>query len=883
MIGRTLSHYKVLEEISRGGMGIVYKALDLKLNREVALKVLPPELVSDPERKRRFVQEAQAAAALKHPNIAHLYEIDDVDGVDFIVMELIEGETLRELLREGPLAEARAIEIAIGVASALANAHEKGIVHRDLKPGNIMVTRDGHPKIIDFGLAKLVEPRHSGDSGDQTAVREETEMGRILGTVSYMSPEQARGQTVDHRSDIFSFGSVLYEMLTGKVPFPGPSAPERLNAIIHTPAAPLPDKRHSLQSVLDRCLAKNPDERYDSMTDVAEALRSVKGGRQDHPLRGVSKLSAALVGGALVLVLAFVLLYSERDSPGNDVTRLTNPLQVTSFTGVEDYPAWSPDGTTLAYAATTEANLFEGNWDIWVTQVPGEQPLNRTADNEGDDRYPSWSPDGQRIAFWSDRNGGGYYVMPAFAGTPRRIVRDPGIEPSRLEWSPDGSEVAYVVTDGAHGFVDIMSLDSGESRRLPLPDTVTAFDLDWSPNGKLFAYIGSARARNNQVTRLWILRRDDGVAKPLTDGQTEVWSPSWSRDGETLYFVTNRGGTMDLWSQRLDEEEGTVEGPPGQLTTGLEMRYAAFSPDGARVAYSKGRRISNVWRVPILDERQATWSDAEQITFDQAFVEFVDVSPDGQRLIVSSDRAGNPDLWMLPSDGGDMQAITNDPTPDWFAAWSPDGKEIAFYAYRSGNRDIWVMPADGGAARQLTSHPARDSYPAWSPDGKEIAFDSYRGDDEDIWIVPAEGGEPRQLTNFPGGESSPAWSPDGQWIFFVANSNPSQSALTSAQATAPESVTIWRIRPTGEDLERLTNWANWPRIVPDGTAFLFERQQNTWLFSLDSRSERQITDLSGRPGSPSGNGSATDGHFYYFCWLEDLSDLWVMDVVTEDR
>ena len=328
---------------------------------------------------------------------------------------------------------------------------------------------------------------------------------------------------------------------------------------------------------------------------------------------------------------------------------------------------------------------------------------------------------------------------------------------------------------------------------------------------------------------------------------------------------------MDLWSQHM-KADGSIDMPPERLTTGVEMRYATFSSDGTRLVYSKGKRISNVWRVPILEERPATWSDAQQITFDQAFVEFVSISPNGQRLIVSSDRAGNPDLWMLPSEGGDMQAITDDPTPDWFSAWSPDGKEIAFYAYRSGNRDIWVMPADGGAARQLTNHPARDSYPAWSPDGKEIVFDSYRGGSEDLWIMPAEGGEPRQLTK-DSGSSNPVWSPDGQWIAFTAYPRSTDAAF-------------WRIRPTGEDLEPLTAQstanAQVPHFSPDGGLLLFEREQDLWILSLESRLERRITDLSGRPGSPLGYGSASDGHYLYFCWSNDLYDLWVMDVVTDE-
>jgi serine/threonine protein kinase len=268
MIGRTLSHYRILEEISRGGMGVVYRALDVKLNREVALKVLPPELVPDAERKWRFIQEAQAAAVLDHPHIAVIFEIDEADGVIFIAMELIRGDKLRDVLVRERLPATRCVELAIEVAEGLARAHDKGIVHRDLKPSNIMVTEDGHAKIIDFGLAKLVEPLAGDASHAETALRRETESGILVGTVAYMSPEQARGQKVDHRSDIFSFGVVLFEMLTGEVPFQGSTSADTLGAILRDPVPRLPKGKVSLvsdaelQHVLNRCLAKDPAERY---------------------------------------------------------------------------------------------------------------------------------------------------------------------------------------------------------------------------------------------------------------------------------------------------------------------------------------------------------------------------------------------------------------------------------------------------------------------------------------------------------------------------------------------------------------------------------------------------------------------------------------------
>ncbi|HEV8253115.1 MAG TPA: serine/threonine-protein kinase, partial [Vicinamibacteria bacterium] len=278
LAGRTLGHYEVHEEISRGGMGIVYRATDAKLGREVALKVLPPELVADPDRRRRFVQEAQAASALTHPHIAVIHEIGEDEGTTFIAMELIHGERLSELIAQRRLSLARTLELAVEMAEALARAHDKGIVHRDLKPANVMVTEDGHAKIIDFGLAKLLEPPSAVDTDAETAVREKTTSGMVLGTDAYMSPEQARGGRVDHRSDVFSFGVVLYEMFSGRRPFQGPSRVETLHAILKDPPPPLEiaDPRGDLQRIVEKCLEKDPDDRYQGMRELVVDLRAAR-------------------------------------------------------------------------------------------------------------------------------------------------------------------------------------------------------------------------------------------------------------------------------------------------------------------------------------------------------------------------------------------------------------------------------------------------------------------------------------------------------------------------------------------------------------------------------------------------------------------------------
>ena len=475
MSERTLTHYQVFEEISRGGMGVVYRAVDTKLDREVAIKVLPPELVADPERKRRFVQEAKAAAALHHPHIATIFEIDEADDTTFIAMELIRGKKLNELFDPERPPLARILELATEIAEGLARAHEKSIVHRDLKPGNIMLTEDEHIKIIDFGLAKLIEPIGGTDSLEPTAVRQ-TESGKIMGTTSYMSPEQARGKKLDHRSDIFSFGIVLFEMITGQLPFQGPSGVETLNAILKEPTPPLETDvaRHEaglfseLERIVRRCLAKDPDERYQTTKDLLSELKRLRRDSDTSvsaPAAAVSSAptKALWIGAAVAVAALAYLLVGSRDI---GIPQLTNPTQVTSAQGAELYPAWSPDGRTLAYSSTLRG---VGNLDVWVAQIGGAHPVNRTGDFEGNDVYPSWSPDGTEIAFASMRDGGGYFVMSALGGASRKVlaseVRGP-FSLSRPQWSADGARLAGIVLEeGGSAFIEIVTLQSRESQR----------------------------------------------------------------------------------------------------------------------------------------------------------------------------------------------------------------------------------------------------------------------------------------------------------------------------------------------------------------------------------------------------------------------------------
>jgi TolB protein len=604
--------------------------------------------------------------------------------------------------------------------------------------------------------------------------------------------------------------------------------------------------------------------------------------------RGPSQVSrtrspARIAGAALLLALAAAAVFLATRRGPAPLPRFSNPRQLTTSVGIEDFAVWSPDGQVIAYAASASGGTYGGSWDIWLTQLDAEAPVNRTADYPGEDRFPGWSPNGRQIAFWSDREGGAYFVMPALGGHATRAshsmtagVDSPRsrdwIGATRPQWSADGSRLIFSGFTPADGsFLEMVTLATSESRRLALPGRTDGrrFDLSWSPDEQWLAYV-DASGPTAQVSRLWVLRLEDGVAAPITDGLTNDWSPSWSADGSSLYFVSNRGGSMDLWRQPLDAD-GRPDGPGVQLTTGLEMKQAAFSPDGSKLAYSRGRRIANLWRVPILAERRATWADAEQLTFDRTMVEHVDVSPDGQRLVVSWDRSGQPDLWTLPAAGGEPRRLTTTPTPDWAPAWSPDGRQIVFYAFFSGNRDIWVMPAQGGPPRQLTTHDATDWYPAWSPDGRRLAIWSERSGNSDVWVMSAAGSEPRQLTFHQADDVHPDWWPDARSVVFASNRTGDDR--------------LWRVQVDGEraEPEQLTRGAGrLGRVAPDGEHVYFigrtDRTDNIWALGMSDRSEAPVTALTGRQGTIGPNALATDGRYLYFTWQEDESDIWVTDV-----
>jgi Tol biopolymer transport system component/serine/threonine protein kinase len=879
MVGKSLAHYKILEKIGSGGMGDVYLAEDTKLGRKVALKVLPPELAESETRRARFAHEAKALAALNHPNIVTVYSVEEASSIHFITMELVRGKSLAELLPKHGFPLARFFGIAIPLTDAVAAAHQEGITHRDLKPDNVMVSESGQVKVLDFGLAKLGQELTA--TGSEFPTVSATQEGRVVGTIHYMSPEQAAGKSVDSRSDIFSLGIVFYEMLTGERPFGGDTPTSVLSSILKDSPRPVseltPSIPRDVQRLIHRCLAKEPVRRYQSAVDLRndfeQAKQDVDSGEAVSPPREErwsmrmrwSAIAAALIG----IAAAVVLFRSRDDSSSLAVPRLMGAVQVTSALGVEDHPTWSPDGVRLAYEVRTHAYL---DYEIWVAQIESGEPMKLTEDHPGSSRLPSWSPDGRQIAFFSDRDGAwGVYTVAAIGGNPRNVLSLPGIGVynwSAPQWSRDGTTLLLSVRQGGENVVIALSLQSLETARIVLPrhEGNVFWDLSVSPDGGRFAY-SEGNSGNPDVTRLWTIPASGGEALPLTDGLTNVWSPTWSTEGSKLFYVSNRGGSMDLWQQAL-AEDGTPIGEPLAVTQGLGIRSAVFSPDGRKLAYSKGQKVRNVFRAPILLDRPATWDDAVEVTSEHAYIEYFDLSPDGGTLAFSSDRTGNQDLWLLSVEGGQMTQLTTGPTPDWCPRWSPDGSEIVFYSYRTGNRDIWVMPARGGPARQLTSHPAQDLQPSWSPDGQEIAFHSRRTGDEALWIVEAKGGEPRPLT---AASDDFEWSRDGHWLVVQRENG------------------LYRVAREGGEPELLLDEPAYsPRFSPDGQSIYYaiitgpRENHDLWKLSLETGKVSRLTKLGGRRGSL-GSSIATDGRYLYFTWSEDVGDIWVMDVVTHDE
>ena len=726
--GTQLGHYGILSPLGKGGMGEVWKAKDTKLGREVAIKTLPEEFAKDEERLARFEREAKLLASLNHPNIAAIYGLEEHEGTRFLVLELVEGDTLAERLKRGAIPVEESLKLALQIAEALEAAHDKGVIHRDLKPANIKVTPDGKVKVLDFGLAKLTA-HDSLIGSQQETILALTQTGTMLGTVAYMSPEQVRCQEADERSDMFSLGVVLYEMVAGRNPFLRGSPMETGSAILNHEPPGLPKGGElELPQLSARMLTKALDGRYQSMRDLRtdlEALRTPVKRRIAADWRLVVSLAAATA------VLVVVVLWFDAFTSDPEVQPTRTPFQAATFSqltsegGQEVMPSLSPDGTMIAYQAVNPSG--PSNTDIYVRRVGGENPINLTADSAEPDRYPAFSPEGDRIAFSSARSGDyGIWVMGATGESARRLT-DFGHAPS---WSADGTQLVVAtqpVSQGNfHPTADselwVVDVESGDSFQIAAGD---AMQPDWSPKGHRVAFwsIGGYGDQPEGQRDIWTVRADGSDPVSVTDDFHVDWSPVWSPDGRHLYFSSDRGGSMNLWRVPIDEETGRILADPEPITSGGSgFRHSlSVSADGRSLAYVDEGGGQDLLRVGLDPSTYQALGDPVVITPGSRNFFGASVSPDGQWLAVTSARR-QEDVYVMRVDGTNLRQLTDDPYKDRQSKWSPVASRIAFRSNRSGNYEIWAIDADGSDLTQLTDTQASVGSISWSSDGTEIGF-----------------------------------------------------------------------------------------------------------------------------------------------------------------
>ncbi len=781
MIGQTLGHYRIESKLGEGGMGVVYRALDTHLDRPVAIKVLSAEAVSRPDRKARFVQEAKAASALNHPNILHIYDIDSANAIDFIAMEFVPGKTLEPLISRRGLSLTETLKYSVQIADALAKAHSAGIVHRDLKPANIMVTDDGHVKVLDFGLAKLAES--SDDDGAAVTLDRSprTEEGAILGTVAYMSPEQAEGKKVDARSDIFSFGSVLYEMVTGRRPFQGETKFSTLTAITRDEPKPASEVASGippeLERVIVRCLRKDPARRFQHMDDLKVALEELKEESgsgstiaRPQPASERHKRNRWIVAAVLLLAIGGVAArwFLRRSAPELEAPLRIVPL--TSFAGLELEPALSPDGNQVAFIWRGEK---QDNWDIYVKLIDGGTPLRLTTD-PAVDAAPAWAPDGRRLAFIrSSQNSSGIYVIPALGGPERKLAEVPA---SKLSWSPDGKLIAFDQrpAPGQQSGIFVLSTDTGEKRRLTSTPEGYLSDLGpaFSPDGRslVFARFQSVVTAALYLMPLTAAAAPAGEPRRLTPENMNVSAHDWIPDGRSLVFAAApSGGSSRLW--RVSAEGGPGE-PQRIAVEGDRVDSPSVSKGGAagsyRLAYVQYSSDTNIWRVPgpAVRAKDATARAASpvQLIASSRPDGAPQVSPDGKRIAFVSGRSGNNEVWVCESDGSRPVQVTSLGTYLGSPRWSPEGQRIAFDVNQDGQSDIYTISAEGGAPRRLTFEKSNEFRPNWSGDGRWIYFGSNRTGTDQIWKMPSDGGAAIQVTK--NGGHDVYESVDGKFIYY---------------------------------------------------------------------------------------------------------------------
>jgi len=847
LVGRSLSHYQVLSLIGAGGMGEVYLAEDTRLWRKVALKLLPAQFTQDADRARRFEREARAASCLNHPNIITIFEVGQVDGRHFICAEYIEGQTLRRRLAGDQLKLHGTLDVAVQIASALTSAHDAGIVHRDIKPENIMLRNDGLVKVLDFGLAKLIVGSGewgvgSGEWGQEAIPHSPfptphsppalSTTGVAMGTLGYMSPEQARGEDVEGRSDIFSLGVVLYEMITGRPPFEGETSDEVVAAILGREPPPLAQYAREapaeLQRIVEKALRKKSEDRYQNVGDLLLDLKALKEEMEieTKALRGRrSKASGArritiAVIALMILVAAATFIYRLIGRPTIpfqkvDITRLTNNRNI-------DLSIISPDGKHIVYVDNEK-----GYASLWLRQVATDyiQEIVPPAKVHYSDL--ALSPDGSYAYFVrsSDKASAirALYRVTVFGGAPVKLIDDLYLH---FALSPDGNQIAFARRYFGEEKIAMMIANvdgSGERRLAARPLNEPCEFPSWSPDGKVIVCtVGPSGLEGNQrgITEL---RVKDGAERSLNSQKWQnVGRKVWAPDGSGLWFNAYK-------AEKQQEQIWYFPYPGGEprpTTIGLDRcSRISMTADLKTMLCSQKNRISDIWLAP-----EGDTSRARKLTTGIS----LSWAPDG-RIVYDSDFDGNRDVWIMNQDGSGGKKLTSGPGRNGAPRVTPDGRYILFTSVRSGAPQIWRMEIDGSNPVQLTGGGDAQMSDV-SPDGK-WAFYTSRG----IWKVPVAGGEPVALpTSHSAGY--PSVSPDGKLIAYYYREKQPGAKFKIAVTPSGGGQPTWTFVPPREDF-----WTFDIRWTTDGKALLYEADyngvSNIWLKPLNGGPPKRLTDF----------------------------------------
>ena len=751
-VGQRLGPYEVQALIGAGGMGEVYRAIDTRLNRIVALKVLPQNLASDPDRRARFAREAQTIAALNHPHICTLHDLGEADGVTYLVMEHVAGETLAQRLKKGPLPLDLVLRLGADIADALHTAHRKGIIHRDLKPANVMVTSTG-AKLLDFGLARLTGQADRAvvaELAPATTTAGLTGRGTILGTLQYMAPEQLEGKEADARTDIWALGVLLYEMLTGRPAFEAASSAGLIAAIVEREPVPIsatqPLTPPTLERLVRKCLAKQPDARWQSAADAADELRWVasgSGGKGQVPAPRAHRRRRWLsLATAMLLIGSVGVVWWARSRPVASLPVHVTYRQVT-FSGDVVAAALSPDGRTGAYAVGDEG----GQIRVLVRDLTGGPALEIW---KGRDLGAlSWTPDGTQILLSAGEESGGQpvWLVSRFGGEPRRLA---AINAPYVAMSPDGVWVAGAWPD-ERGF-RVVPVNGGKPQPVRLPGVQWVHDLRWGPGGQRLA----VRTRDEDGSyAVWTVARDGSTPRRIyavNKEQTEQLSMCWSPGPDHVFVQVFRNGTTDLLrvtdTDRAATPEVVLRGIP--LATSCDV-----SRHGQRLLQVRPVNRANLWAV---DLRQPSATPRAITQRTSAFGD-PDISPDGHSIAVTHDAGLRREVVRIPLAGGEPTILNEGAQPKW----SPDGRRLAFIAGRGERERVWVSDADGQQAYEIKDAKVGNLLILWLPDGR-LAWQT--PDARNYRIRDLATGREESLVPDPsiGWVFNPQFSPNGELI-----------------------------------------------------------------------------------------------------------------------